>query len=124
MPNCPKCGSRNPDDAVTCAQCGSALLDVARSEETLPGAADVGTLVELATFHTLSEADMVQELLETNGITSVLHGENDPIGARSGAEPMILLVEKRDLASATDLYQAYFSGDQVAKEDSPRSEDD
>ncbi len=121
---CPKCGNRNPDNTDKCAQCGAELSEILPNEETAQGIDRVGALVELATFHTVSEADMVQELLESNGITSVLHGENDPIGAMSGAEPIILLVEKRDLPGATELYQAYFSGSQAVGADGSQPEND
>lgn len=124
MPICPKCGKQNPDSADQCAQCGAQLSETDRNDESTGDAGPADALVELATFHTVSEADMVQELLESNGITSVLHGENDPIGSTSGAEPIILLVEKKDLASATDLYQAFFSGDQAVSEESSQTEDD
>ncbi len=122
MSICPKCGNNCSDNAEECDQCGARLSPDAQKDETDAGAEPVGPLVELATFHTVSEADMVQELLETNGITCMLHGENDPIGAMSGAEPITLFVAKGDLPSAVELYKAFFSGEKVVAEDAPQPE--
>ncbi len=124
MPICPKCGKRNPESVDLCAQCGARLSEAGQNEEPAGDSAQVDALVELATFHTISEADMVQELLESNGITSVLHGENDPIGSMSGADPITLLVEQKDLPGATELYQAFFSGDQTVSGESTQTNND
>ncbi len=122
MSICRKCGNDNPVTQATCTRCGADLSEQTRTEEA---PLDSGQeLLQLATFHTISEADMVQELLESNGITTVLHGENDPIGAMSGAEPIILLVEAKDLARATELYEAFFAGQEVIGEDSSQAEMD
>ena len=68
-------------------------------------------LVELASFPNVSEAEMIQELLEGNGIRTVLRGDVDPIGVVSGANPSTLLVEQADLKSARDIYEDYFAGE-------------
>ncbi len=117
---CRKCGNENADDAGKCARCGGDLSAPLQTGKTPVGSG--GDLVQLATFHTVSEADMVQELLESNGIESMLHGENDPIGAMSGAEPIILMVEKEDLERATELYEAFFAGDEAVNQDGPQAE--
>jgi hypothetical protein len=62
--------------------------------------------------------------LETNGITSVLHGGTDPIGSRSGAEAISLLVERDDFPAALELYKVFFAGDAAVGEDSPAAEGD
>ncbi len=123
MAICSICGKDNPENVNNCAECGADLLDDTPTRESSDkgGSED---LVQLATFHTVSEADMVQELLESNGITSVLHGEKDPIGAMSGAEPITLLVEKQSLASALDLYEAFFAGDATVQEDASPADSD
>ncbi len=120
MPTCPDCGNENPDNTEVCLKCGANLYHSPVHEPTSPSPGD---LAQLATFHTVSEADMVQELLESNGITTVLHGENDPIGAMSGAEPIILMVEKESLPRATELYEAFFAGSEEVS-DTPLTEVD
>jgi hypothetical protein len=66
-------------------------------------------LVELMSFANVSEAEMLKELLEQNGIRTILQGEVDPIGIASRAETAKLLVENKDLIQARELFQAYFS---------------
>ena len=44
---------------------------------------------------------------------AVQRGENDPIGIVSGAAPVSLLVEERQLAHARGLYEAFFSGNEL-----------
>ena len=122
MPICSKCGNDNPDNQGRCAKCGADLSPALPPEETTAGTG--AGLVLLATFHTISEADMVQELLESNGITTMLRGENDPIGAMSGAEPMNLMVEKESLERAKELYDAFFAGDVAGSNEGPEAEGD
>lgn len=114
MPICPKCGLGNSDTAENCAECGAGLPRAGSTGGDVESSED---LVQLATFHTVAEADMVQELLETNGITAVLHGETDPIAAVSGAEPIALMVGRQDLANAQELFEAFFSGEAAVQED-------
>jgi hypothetical protein len=94
------------------------LVDALPDVEASAASSDDEELVELAGFATSSEADMVKELLEQNGIGVIVRGEVDPIGATSGAEPTTLLVEQRDLQRARELYEAYFAGDEAAIETS------
>jgi hypothetical protein len=54
---------------------------------------------------------MIQELLEKNGIRTVLRGDVDPIGTVSGAVPSALLVEKADLSDARKIYEDFFAGE-------------
>ena len=109
MPYCPKCHAENSAELTRCAQCGADLADgiVMRkpsSEE------DAQKLVRLATFPSVVEADMIKELLESNGIQTMIRGETDPIGVTSGAAPTELLVLEPDLEHAQGLYQAFFAG--------------
>ena len=116
MTICSNCGRENPVGAKCCPECGAELS--AREDSSGAEQADVeeSELVLLATFKTVAEADMVQELLENNGIISVLHGETDPIGAAGRAEPISLSVDKHDAENAQELYEAFFAGDSSAEE--------
>ena len=122
MAICSKCGLDNLDGLERCAQCGAAIPDVVLSPEDSAAGQQDNELVLLANFHTVAEADMVQELLESNEITCVMHGETDPIGTRSGAEAISLLVEKRDSVRALELYEAFFAGDAVVQDDARPAE--
>jgi len=101
MPVCLKCKTKYAEDRATCPKCGASK--------------DVATV---ATFDTVAEADMIRELLEENGIESVVLGETDPIGPTSGAVPVELRVSAEDLPRAKELYEAYYAGEPVETEES------
>jgi hypothetical protein len=65
----------------------------------------------LASYLTAAEAAMVKELLEENGIPTVLRGQIDPLGVVSGAARTELLVDERDLARALELYEAFYESE-------------
>jgi hypothetical protein len=109
MPYCPTCRTEYGSQSELCEICSSKLVDV------LPPiniqTEDEGTeLMELAEFSNVSEAEMIREILEKNGILTVLRGEIDPIGIASGAAAITLLVEQRCMAQARELYETYFAG--------------
>lgn len=116
MSICSNCGKENPAGASRCAECGADFSVAVPDGAVVEAAGNSDELVVLATFNTVAEADMVQELLENNGIVSVLHGETDPIGAAGRAEAISLSVEKQDSANAQGLYEAFFAGDASAEE--------
>jgi len=109
MPYCPNCHEETSAEWTRCAQCGSDLPEGFGARE--PGTEeDTQKLVRLATFPSVVEADMIKELLETNGIQTMVRGESDPIAVTSGAAPTELLVLEPDLERAQGLYQAFFAG--------------
>ena len=113
MPFCPTCRAEYRTGVTRCAQCNSDLVDSLPASEEHESAPGRVQLVELASFPNASEAEMIRELLEGNDVRTVIRGDVDPIGATSGAEPATLLVDRKDLARARELYQAYFAGDAV-----------
>ncbi len=116
MPFCPSCLAEYKPGITHCPDCDVDLVEKLpeQTQET------EGTkLVELASFPMVSEAEMIQELLEGNDIRTVLRGEVDPIGAKSGAEPITLLVEEKELERAHELYEAFFAGEEVEDENLP-----
>jgi len=104
MSFCPACHREYGQQVEYCEICKARLLDF-----PLEGTG----LVELAVFPDVPEAEMIKEILEKNGIQIVQKGEVDPIGAVSGADPITLLVEEKDLPRARELYEAYFAGGDV-----------
>jgi hypothetical protein len=62
---------------------------------------------------------MIQELLEDNGISTVLRGDIDPLGIMAGSTTITLLVKQADLFEAQKLYDGYFAGE---VESEPQSE--
>ena len=115
MPFCPECGAEYGAEVTKCIDCA---VDLADTPPERAAAEEAGLeLVELAGFPNYSEAEMIKELLEGNGIRTVLRGEADPIGVASGATPTTLLVEERDMERAREIYEAYFAGEEVATQD-------
>ncbi len=111
MAFCPSCRAEYREGFTRCTSCDVDLVDEPpdpASEELNPNELQ---LADLASFPNASEAEMIQELLEGNGISTVIRGDADPIGATSGAEPVTLLVEAKDLARAREIYEAFFAGD-------------
>jgi hypothetical protein len=109
MPFCPKCQAEYEPPATRCERCAADLVECLPEAESAE--ADGLQLVELASFPNVAEAEMIKELLEHNGIRTVVRGEADPIGVASGAAPTTLLLERRDLGRAQELYEAYFAGE-------------
>ncbi len=110
MLSCPNCQMQYGNETSRCEACNIPLVDSLPQETAIE---DDGSLdlVELASFVNVSEAEMIQELLERNGIETVVQGEIDPIGIASRAESTKLLVEKKDFAQAQEFYNVYFAGD-------------
>lgn len=120
MPFCPECRAEYRAEIRRCPDCDVDLVDSPPQEPEANDAQGL-ELVELASFPNYPEAEMIQEVLESNGIRTVLRGEADPIGVASGATPTTLLVEQRDSARAREIYDAYFAGD--GAEDQSESSD-
>ena len=108
MLDCPNCHEETSAELTRCEHCGADLAAGFLARE--PGADDTHNLVRLATFPSVVEANMIKELLETNGIQTMIRGESDPIAVTSGAAPTELLVLEQDLERAQGLYQAFFAG--------------
>ena len=107
-----------------CPDCDVDLVESLPKDEEVTQPEESGAeLVELATFPNTSEAEMIQELLEDNGIRTVLRGDVDPLFV-GGASPSTLLVEQADLERARAYYEDFFAGDtEEVLEDEDASED-
>jgi hypothetical protein len=109
MPYCPNCHAEYSIGLIRCEQCGENLPVLPFTKKPSINE-DTQKLVPVAAFPSVVEADMIKELLETNGIQTMIRGESDPIGTTSGAAPTELLVLEPDLERARALYQAFFAG--------------
>jgi hypothetical protein len=101
MPFCPSCRTEYRPELARCADCDVELVDSLPEEESGEINPDAVELVELASFPNPSEAKMIQELLESNGIGTVIRGDADSIGATSGAEPRRLAARSGRSGSRT-----------------------
>jgi hypothetical protein len=114
MPYCPTCRKEYLTQTEFCEVCNIPLVDSLPQNDAQEETAEI-ELVELAEFSNVAEAEMVREILEENSILTVQRGETDPIGIVSGAAPVSLLVDERQLAHARELYEAYFSGNDLTE---------
>jgi hypothetical protein len=111
MPFCPSCQIEYRPGFTRCTDCDVELVPSLPQEAPAEGDTAPMELVELATFPNASEAEMIQELLEDNGISTVLRGDADPLGVIAGSTIITLLVKQADLPEAQKLYDGYFAGE-------------
>jgi hypothetical protein len=121
MPVCPKCRAEYQSGFTICADCRIDLI------ESLPQPTPeeieednlykLDDLAVLADFSNSSEAEMMQELLTESQIESTLQGDSDPFYTGS-VRPVTLLVEKHNLESAREIYEAYFAGQEALEPES------
>jgi len=74
-------------------------------------------LVMLASFPDPMEAQMCQELLESNGIDSMLQSDFSAGAGSFTASPNAVLIQEIDFAKGLELYDQYFGGDQPEAQD-------
>ena len=112
MPFCPSCHCEYRPGFTRCNDCDIELVD-SLSEENYeePDRSEL-ELVELASFPDPMEAEMIQELLEANGIESILQSDFRAGTGTFTASPNALLVRKVDFPKGRELYEQYFEGDQ------------
>lgn len=121
MPFCPMCRSEYREGYTRCSDCDVdlvAALPVAAPDES---AGTPVNLVELAAFATDAEAEMFREILEKEGIASVLHGDFYPI-VGGGGPSVSLLVDESDLTKAGKLLEDCFP-DEVEAAPEEQTED-
>src|SRR5512137_1560410 len=111
MPFCPNCKTEYRSGFTRCTDCDVQLVPSLPQEEPEVGDTGPVELVELAAFPNASEAEMIQELLEDNDISTVLRGDADPLGVVPGSTNIALLVKQADLPEAQRLYDEYFAGE-------------
>jgi len=116
MPFCPNCGAEYRAGYTRCTDCDVELVSALPQEESPPSEASSLNLATLASYLTVAEAAMIKELLEANGIPTVLRGQTDPLGVVSGAVQTELLVEEQDLGRALELYEAFYGGESSDEE--------
>ncbi|MBL8148718.1 MAG: DUF2007 domain-containing protein [Blastocatellia bacterium] len=111
MPFCPECEAEYKSGVTQCPDCGSNLVAEIATEDRVYDTSDT-PLVIVKTFTTNTEAEMVQEVLQKEGVRSLLQGE---VAASSlfpiPATAVTLLVDERDVERAKELIEAYFEAE-------------
>ena len=127
---CPTCEAEYEPGITRCADDGAELVE---SLSTEAGATDdsEASFVPLHTLSSPAEAEMVNDILQQNGIRSVVQS-----GASDQFSPLFsvmapgaqVLVDERDLDRARELYSSFFGDDvspltgSAGEEDSPESD--
>lgn len=110
---CPTCEAEYEPGITRCTDDGAELVD----RLSVAGGAHDGSDARFVTLHTLSspaEAEMVNDILQQNGIRSVVQS-----GASDQFSPLFsvmapgaqVLVDERDLDRARELYSSFFGED-------------
>jgi hypothetical protein len=111
---CPNCQDQYAPEIAECPVCGASLTETSPPPDASNQENQEDTeLQELSKFRTMAEADLMKELLESNGVPTVVRGDADPIG---GIELPTILVEQGHFEKARELYNMYFAGESVEDE--------
>ena len=116
MPFCPSCKNEYRSGFTRCSDCNAELVDSLPKENSVEPDQSEWDMVEVGTFPDPQQAQMIQELLENNGIVSVLQSDFNAGTGPFTASPNLLLVRKDDLPKARELYEQYFEGDRLEQE--------
>lgn len=120
MPFCPNCRCEYRSGFIQCSDCHIELVE-SLSKSLSESQSKVNyrqpdrsylELVELASFPDPTQAQMIQELLKTNGIESVFQSDFNAGAGSFTASPNALLVRKVDFLKGREIFEQYFEGDQ------------
>ena len=116
MPFCPKCNCEYRPGFMRCNDCDVDLVETLSGENELLNRGKLD-LVMLASFPDPMEAQMCQELLESNGIDSMLQSDFSAGAGPFTASPNAVLIQEIDFAKGLELYEQYFGGDPPEAQD-------
>ena len=118
MAFCPNCEAEYKAGLTICPDCNLDLVPELTPETRLHDISD-GEPVQLRTFKSSAEAEMVRDVLANNGIRSFVEGGNFAIIPGSFSQEVVVMVDERDLERAVEIYEAYFDSESPA----PATED-
>jgi hypothetical protein len=121
MAFCPNCEAEYKTGITVCPDCDIDLVAKLTSENKVHDTSD-GEPVQLQSFKTGAEAEMVREMLERNGIRSFVQGGDFAIIPSSFSQEVVVMVDERDLEQAVEIYNAYFDADSTAPSTEDQSE--
>ncbi len=117
MPFCPncKCEYRPGFDIYT--ECETELVESLSEDDDEQRNRGKLNLVMLASFPDPMQARMFQELLESNGIESIMQSDFNAGAGRFTACPNAVLVQDVDFLKGRELYEEYVGGDETANQE-------
>lgn len=110
---CPVCESEYQPGITKCPDDNSQLVEKLTAANTLHDGSEASFRL-LHTFNSPAEAEMIDDLLQKNGIRSMVRaGSSDTLSPllSSTAEGAAVLVDERDHDRAMELYTAFFGND-------------
>ncbi len=116
MPFCPNCKSEYRPGFAKCSDCESELVESLSEENNEQGNRGELNLIMLASFPDPMQAQMFRELLDLNGIESILQSDFNAGAGRFTASPNAVLVQEGDLLKGRELYEEYVGGDEDASQ--------
>jgi hypothetical protein len=116
MPFCSKCKCEHQPGFVRRNDCAVDLVEALSEEDKRLNRGELD-LVMLASFPDPMKAQMFQELLESNGIDSMLQSDFSAGAGPFTASPNAVLIQEIDFAKGLELYEQYFGGDQPETQD-------
>lgn len=123
---CPVCEAEYESGITHCRDDNSPLVEKLTPENRLHDSSEA----ELVLFHKLgspAEAEMVNDILQKNGIRSVVKsGMSDAFSPllSSTAEGAVILIDERDLDRAREVYNAFFGADTTPLTGGPTDEEE
>jgi len=120
MAFCPNCEAEYKAGITLCPDCDYELVPELTPETKVHDTTD-HTFVSFRSCSNSVEADMVCELLERNGIRSIVkRGEIGIFGTSFHGGSV--MVDERDVARAVEIYEAYFNADTTAPADEDQTD--
>lgn len=113
MAFCPNCEAEYREGITVCPDCEMELVAELTPETKIHDTSEAAP-VPLQSFKTGSEAEMVRQILEQNGIRSFVEGGDFAIIPSSFSQEIVVMVDERDLPHAIEIYEAFFDADNTA----------
>jgi hypothetical protein len=110
---CPVCEAEYEPGITRCADDNTPLVDKLTPETTVHDSSEA-RFVSFHKFGSPAEAEMVNDILQNNGIRAVIKaGGNDAFSAllSATAEGAEIFVDERDADRAQEMYNAFFGND-------------